>query len=352
MNRIKQSFIAPLILTLTVFSSCVAIPVTREVSRPSGNPISEDYYTGAMEALGDRDIHRTLLLLMNALEKDPENTKFKAEIDNIISSLLSESHYRMETITKGEGLSNPLYFLLYYKSEDELYPVYDMPIQFHFTGGTGLLTSDAITNDAGIAKCYVERIEAYDQTVSIEARIVLDLNGRSIQLDSLNQNYTLSSISILDQPQRVYIYFESTDVSETNTQFSFLSGFITELFRQNGFSDIECIYMKEKILFNRALAIDLPSINVLAGSENLVLTRVETSFISQQSVDFFFSSALITIQIIDPGSLAIQFLDEVQKKGAGSTRERSAYQAVVNAMNELGENVDLYLKEKRKAHGV
>jgi hypothetical protein len=227
-----------------------------------------------------------------------------------------------------------------------------MPIQFQFTDGNGLLTADAITNDAGIAKCYVERIETYDQTVSIEARIVLDSNGRSIQLDSLSQNYTFSSISILDQPQRVYIYFESTDTSETSAQFTYLSGFITELFYENGFSDVESIYMKEKILFSRALSMDLQSINVLATSENLVLTRVNTYFISQQSVDFFFSRANIMIQIIDPGSQTILFRDEVQTKGAGSTRARSAYQAVVNAMTELGKNVDLYLKESRKVHGV
>ncbi len=352
MNCYITFFISPLILTITILSSCVAIPVTQDVSRPSENPISEDYYKRALEAVDERDIHRALLLLIKALEKDPDNTKIKIEIDNLVSSLLSESHYRMETITKGKGLSNPLYFLLYYKRDEELYPVYDMPIHFQFTDGMGLLTADAITNDAGIAKCYVERIDNYDQTISIEASIVLESDDRSIQLDSLSQSYTFSSISILDQPQRVYIYFESTDTLETSAQFTYLSGFITEIFFENGFSDVECIYMKEKILFNRALSMDLASINVLANAENLVLTRINTSFISQQSVDFFFSSANIMIQIIDPGSLTILYRDEVQKKGAGSTRERSAYQAVVNAMNELGKNVDLYLKELRKVHGV
>ena len=115
---------------------------------------------------------------------------------------------------------------------------------------------------------------------------------------------------------------------------------------------IPSLYMKEEILFNRAMALDRPSVNVLAESENLILARVNTSFLSQQSVDFFFSSAHILIQIIDTDSLSILFRDEVQNKGAGSTEERSTYQAVVNAMKELGKNIDLYLKETRKVHGV
>jgi hypothetical protein len=80
--------------------------------------------------------------------------------------------------------------------------------------------------------------------------------------------------------------------------------------------------------------------------------RVETSFLSQQSVDFFFSSAHIVLEVVDTNSPAVTFTDEVTRRGAGKTKELSAYQAVVNAANDLARNLDLYLKEKRRIHGV
>jgi hypothetical protein len=256
-----------------------------------------------------------------------------------------------EPITRGRGMEHPLSYLLYYQPHEEAQPVPDIPIKFRFIDGSGVLTENAVTNDAGIAKCYVERIDTFDQGITIEAVPVIQFNGASIILEHLVQSFVYSTVSLLEQTQHVYVLFKNPDQEWGSQQFAYLRSSLSRLFRENEFINAQFHYMTEEILFNRALSLDRSSIDILTDADSLFLMRVETSFLSQQSVDFFFSNAHIVLDVVDTNSRAISYTDEVTRRGAGKTEEFSAYQAVVNAVNDIVRNLDLHLKEARRIHG-
>jgi hypothetical protein len=186
----------------------------------------------------------------------------------------------------------------------------------------------------------------------VEAAPYLEYEGKVIDLKDLAQSYVFSTVSLLEQTQHVYVYIEDGDRDATAGQFSFIKGEFLDLFNENEFVDVQFHYMTEKILFNRALGLDRASIDVLTESDLLLLVEVKTSFVSQQSVDFFFTNAHILLQVIDTNGPDISFREEVLKRGAGRTRALSAVQAVENAVNELLPQLNLFLKETRRLYGV
>jgi hypothetical protein len=298
------------------------------------------------------DLYDTYLNILKSLERNPENKKARLLLDRLHNSLLSESHFMKEPITRGRGMDHPLSYLLYYKADGEVVPASDIPVHFRFVEGTGVLTQEAVTNDSGIAKCYVEQIDSFDRGVTIEAVPVIEYNGNSITLEHLAQTYIFSTVSMLEQTQHVYVFFQNPDQEWGGEQFSHLRNSLSRLFRENEFHDVQFHYMTEEILFNRATALDRASIDILTDADTLFLIRVETTFLSQQSVDFFFSNAHIVLEVIDTSAPAVTFTDEVIRRGAGKTKELSAYQAVVNAAKDLTRNLDHYLTEMRSIHGV
>jgi hypothetical protein len=337
---------------LFLLVSCTTTPQVNGPVRNVDSALSDEYYRRAELTLADGKVYETFQNLMNSLDRYPGNEKSRTMFEDLSASLVSESHFLKEPITRGRGMEHPLSFLLFYEQGNSIEPLPDIPVTFRFLEGSGVITQGAVTNDAGIAKGYIERIDEFEQGITVEAVPVLRYNGSSIELSDLSQTYVYRTVSLLEQTQHVYILFENPDPDWGTQQFSHLKESLSELFRKNEFTDVVFHNMTEEILFNRALSLDTSSIGVLTEADRLFLMRVETSFVSQQSIDFFFSAAHIVLNVIDTRVPAVSFSDEVQRRGAGKTRERSAYQAVVNTVADITENLDPYLKETRRIHGL
>jgi hypothetical protein len=314
--------------------------------------LSDEYYVRAEQSLYEGNVYDTFINLMTSLDRNPENEKARSLFDEVSSSLISESHFMKEPITRGRGMEHPLSYLLFYRLGDETLPIPDMPVRFRFIEGDGVLTPEAVTNDGGIAKGYIERIDEFDQGIAVEAVPLIRYDGSTIELEAFSQSYVYSTVSMLEQTHHVYILFENPDQEWGAQQFAHIRESLSELFRTNEFSNVRFHSITETILFNRALSLDRSSINILTDSDKLFLMEVETSFVSQQSVDFFFSSAHILLHVIDTNSLTLSYSEEVDRRGAGKTEQLSAYQAVVNAVKDMNQDLDLYLKEARRIHGL
>jgi hypothetical protein len=314
--------------------------------------MSEEYFGQASVAMEELRIHDAFVYLLKSLERNPNNGQAHRAFESLEESLVAESHFMKESITRGRGMEHPLSYLLYFQSEDDTKPVADIPVRFKFIEGTGLLTGSAVTNDAGIAKCFVEQIDSYERGITIEAVPYVEGDGQAVLLDKLALRFVFSTVSLLEQTQHVYIHFENTDRDINNEQFTHIQNSLMRLFHNNEFHDVQFHYMTEKILFNRAQDLDPSSIDILTDADNLFLMQVRTSFLSQQSIDFFFSNALIRLDIIHISGPSIVFSEEVGRRGAGKTKDNSAYQAVVNTINDITPKLDLYLKEARRLHGV
>ena len=352
MRRSIPSCIFSISFLLFLLVSCTT---TSQVNGPVQTvdiALSDEYFERAELTLEEGNVYDTFINLMKSLDRNPDNEKARLLFDRLRSSLVSESHFMKEPITRGRGMEHPLSYLLFYQQGEQAQPIPDMPVRFRFVEGSGVLTQGAVTNDAGIAKGYIERIDEFDRGITIEAMPVIQYNGSTTELDHLARVYVYSTVSMLEQTQHVYVLFENPDQEWGGQQFAHLKGNLSDLFRENEFSNVQFHNMTEAILFNRALSLDRSSIDILTDADNLFLMRVETSFVSQQSVDFFFSAAHIVLEVIDTNSPAIAFTDEVSRRGAGKTKELSAYQAVVNAANDIARNLDLYLKKTRRIHGI
>jgi hypothetical protein len=314
--------------------------------------LSEEYYEQAVSVFEDRDIGEALMLLLRSLERNPDNGRARELFDRINNALVSEAHFMKEPITRGRGLERPLNLFLYFVEGEEVYPVPDIPVRFGFLSGAGVLTEEAVTSDAGLAKCYVERIDTFEKGVTVEAVPFLEYDGKRSDLEQLAQRYVFSTVSLLEQTQHVYILFEDANPELNATRYSHIENSFIDLFHENGFKDVEFHNMAEGILFTRALKLDRPSIDALTDSDLLFLVRVRTAFISQQSVDFFFSSADILLQVVDTKAPSTLLQEEVSRRGAGKTRALSADQAVFNVVSDISRQLDLFLKEVRSRYGV
>jgi hypothetical protein len=343
-------------LVLFLLNSCKTISQVEEPLQTLDRVMSEEYYAQALDKFEQGDIRGTFELLFKSLDKNPLNENARDSLEELKASLVSESHFIAEPITRGRGMENPINFLLYFTGSDQITPVADMPVRFRFTEGTGILTEEAVTNDAGIAKCYVERIDSFRRGVTIEAAVEFEHHSSTMTMENLNQTYVFSTISLLEQTQRVYVLFENErgelESSQRSELFAHIRKSLAALFHENQFQDVQFHFMTEEILFHRALSLDRSSIDILTDSDILILILVKSAFISQQSVDFYFSSADVLLQVIDTNTLKTPFREEVSKRGAGKSKELSGFQAVVNAVKVLAPELDIYLKELRRLHGV
>ena len=351
MRRSIPLYIFSISFLLFLLVSCASISQVNETVQTVDLALADEYYERAELTLEEGNVHDTYINLMKSLDRNPAHEKARLLFDRLSSSLVSESHFMKEPITRGRGMEHPLSYLLFYQREGHVQPVPDMPVEFRFIKGSGILTREAITNDAGIAKGYIERIDEFDQGITVEAMPVIHYNGSTLQLEHLARVYMYSTVSMLEQTQHVYVLFENPDQDWGAQQFDHLKESLSTLFRENEFSNVQFHNMTEAILFERALSLDRSSINILTDADTLFLIRVQTNFVSQQSVDFFFSAAHIVLDVIDTNAPSVSFTHEVSRRGAGKTKELSAYQAVVNAVNDMSEKLDIHLKETRRLHG-
>jgi len=288
---------------------------------------------------------------MAADKKNPDNQDIKNDLNKLYDSIESEAFYKKETIKKGHGLKAPLQFILSYKEGDNHYPVANMPVYFHFIEGKGIISEESITDDTGIAKCFIEEITDYDKEVIIEAYIELKLNGECHVINSLIQRYTLNSTSIFDLPQTIFIFVDDDKNNIIKDIYTSSCNLLAGLFISSGFSNIRCISNVGKDIFNRAFNMDKQSIRVLGNEYNsdiITLVKLTPSFINRSSIDFFLSKADVSIKIIDVKPFSTRFEYSVTAKGAGPDKEKSKLQASSNTMKELNKHIDQYIKILRR----
>jgi hypothetical protein len=313
------------------------------------DPIAEEYLAEARVSLDRGEVASALVSLLRAGARSPGNKKVEKELEEITGSMRSEAYYTPETVQMGKGLSSPLQFVLTYRSGNEPVPLADIPVRFDFAKGSGVLTGEAVTNDLGIAKCYVESITDAAEGVLIVGRVVLRADDLAVEIDSLTRTYEFTSFSIFDTPHVLLISGDEThplpeDVSKT------MCGKVQALFSGKGFSRFACGTVTHPSLFRRAMELDRSAVRLLGdeqGAKVLLLLDVRPSFLSQPSSDFYFYRASLTVKMIDVQSFRLYFESTKEERGAGPTSDLAEQQAVGNALGRLSADLELYIATLR-----
>jgi hypothetical protein len=315
------------------------------------DPVTAEYLREAESAEENLEIAKALDLILRARSRQPENRKVVRALKNIAGSLESEMYCARETVRVGEGLSAPLQFYLFYRRGAERLAVPDIPVHFDFIEGNGKLTGEAVTNDIGIAKCFVEEISDFGESLVIGASVALGVEGPlPPEIEDLDRSCRFSAVSLLDLPNSLVLSPSLPPATERE-----VCERLVARFKGKGFSRMSCGGTAAAELFNRAFEMDRPSLRLLGGQNAariLVLVDGRTGFVSQQSADFFVSEAEFSLKMIDAESFELYFESTASEKGAGPTRERSAEQALLNALGRAQADLDRYLEEVRRNHGV
>jgi len=334
-----------------LFLSCTRVAIIKEEKPTIKNRIGEEYYLKAKEAFKDRDISNTLRWLIIAKRKDPGNRDIEDDFKKIIDSLESDVYYKNITIKKGEGIRSPLQFLIFYRENDKIYPAKNIPVYFHFLKGKGVMSEESITDDMGIAKCFVDEIKDFDKEVIIEACVEFEDSGEGYRIDSLTRRYKFSNITLFDQPQTLIVSIDYDKGHDIQDLYRIVCNELLELFINRGFSNISCIKNIEREVFDKAFNMDRLYVRVLGNKYNskiVTLVKIAPSLVKRSSIDFFLSEAEVSAKIVDVMSLDTLLEYRTTQKGAGQNELMSKKRAIENAINDLKNNTDHYINTLRR----
>jgi hypothetical protein len=318
-------------------------------SRAKLDPIAEEYLAQAGLFLDGGDVASALTALLRARARSPRNRKVERGIREITGSMRSEAFYAPEPLQLGKGISSPLQFLLTYENGSEAVPVAGMPVDFDFVKGSGVLTGKAITNDLGIAKCYVESVTDAAEGVLIRGRVILRVDDLEAELDQLTRTYEFSSFSIFDAPHTLLVSGGETHPLPDDVPPEVCAA-LQALFTAKGFTRFACGAVTHPSLFRRAMELERPAVRLLGdeqGAKVLLLLDVRTAFLSQPSPDFHFFNASLTVKMIDVESFHLYFESTKEERGAGPTPDLAERQAVRNALVRLSADLESYLRTLR-----
>ena len=349
MNR-KHSRLFALICIGVLAVSCSGIPVGRRGGGEGSLLLSDRYYTQAMEALERREVPRALDLLLRSLEKDPHNRKARQALERVSGNLRAEAVYTPQEVKLGQGLPKPLHYFLTYQEGEERYPVRGMPVRFHFLRGEGSLTGHDITDDSGIARCYVDRVDRLEESLVVRGAAVVETGGEERALEQTGVSFTFGTVSPLDREQRVIVHFDRQGDAE---RYRVLRGELQELFRRHGFTDVGFEYLDDGYLFARAMEGDRGTLAALAGSvppAPLLLVGVERVSHSQASADFHLAVMEVSARYVDAET--VLYRERLEQRGAGSTEVEAGDQAFSAALGMLVESLDRYFDRYRRKHGI
>jgi hypothetical protein len=347
MKLIRLCMIGGFLLLLLL--SCTSLE-KRTLHEPRDS-VAQEYYAGALRELEKNNISRALMMLSAAQSRSPRDSGIRSMLNQILSKLEPEIIYRHEVIKKGRGLASPLQYILRYRAEGGKIPVSDIPVYFLFREGSGLLTGEALTDDLGIAKCYVEEIRDFSSLLIVEARVILDFPGGRMEPDSLVRTYVFRDVSVLDLSHLILLHLEGA-------HFSFQSDPCTDCvrpFHQNGFSDVRCALSDSSSIFEDAFKMEQSALKILKNQHRaniLVLLKLTPQFMEQQSADFYLYRALAQIKIIDTDTFSLQFEDSSTEKGAGRTAQEAEEHSFTRSIEDLSLKVEQYLKLIRRRNGI
>jgi hypothetical protein len=308
------------------------------------DPISEEYLAESQRFLEGGDVASALDALLRARARSPRNRKIERSLREITGAMRSEAYYTPAPLQLGRGISSPLQFLLVYEDGGETVPVPAIPVDFDFIEGNGVLTGEAITNDLGIAKCYVESITEADERVLIRGRVALRIEGLEAALDRLTQTYEFTSFSILDAPHTLLVWSDESRPLPDDLPSSVCAA-VETLFKARGFSRFTCGVVTHPSLFRRAIELERPAVRLLGdeqGARVLLLMDIKTAFLSQPSPDFHFFRATLTAKLIDVQSFHLYFESTKEERGAGPNPDAAERQALQNALARFTADLESY----------
>jgi len=265
-----------IIISLLFFlSSCAGlfVSVEKEEKPLEMDPVTEEYFREAMEAVEKKDISSALELLSKAHKREPGHPDIKKAINEVLSSIQIDSFYTPEVIQLGKALSNPLQVVVTYKTDTESYPVSDIPVVFSFEKGEGILTENAITSNLGIARCYVELITDYEKAVIIEARVDLPVGGD--YLSRFNRRFIFSDRSVLDIPRAVVVYLDAESKALSDYAREILE-LAAQAYIKNGFTRVTPLFTQEEELFNRAFNLNRAALSILSAQADSQIVSMIT----------------------------------------------------------------------------
>ena len=313
--------------------------------------VTREYHTEAQRRLDEQDVFGALVLFYRAQRRSPEDTEIRDELEGILSSLEADTIYKQEVIRKGSSLKSPLQYTLYYRMEGKRIPVSDFPIRFTFLRGSGLLTIDALTNDLGIAKCYVEEIGDFDNLVVIEAKAILEISDERIELPFLTRQFIFRDVSIMDVPHLILVHVRGSSASFTPV----LCEKAAHPFQKNSFSNVACAFSDDPSLFEKAFAMERSALTILKNQSQagvLILISLTPRFVERQSADFFLYETEGELKIVDLETFFLHFQDKGTERGAGRTEQEAEEQSTIQAVIYLNKGVDTYLQDLRRRNGV
>lgn len=349
MKRIRPRFLSLICIGVLVVS-CSSLPADHQKTETVALLLTDRYYDQAVKALQHEDVHRALRLLLTSLEKDPHNEKAQKTLERITDNLHAEAVYTREEVKLDQGLSKPLHYFLVYREDKQQYPVKDMPVRFRFLHGEGSLTDHDITDDAGIARCYVDRVDRFGDSLVVQGAAVVETDGGEKVLDEVAVSFIFGSVSPLDREQRVIVHL---DWRGNARRYDHLRQKLRTVFEQQGFTRICFDYLDNGYLFRRALEGDRGILAALSGSQELgsvLLVGVEQIAHSQASPDFHTVVMRVSAQYLVAETPL--FREQFEQRGAGSTETEAGDQAFAEAIEQLSEILDRNLDVYRRTYGV
>jgi hypothetical protein len=349
MKRIRPRFLS-LICICVLAVSCSSLPADHQKTETITLVLADRYYDQAVEALDQKDVHRALRLLLTSLERDPHHEKAQKSFERITGNLHAEAVYTHEEVKLDRGLSKPLHYFLVYREDGQQYPVKGMPVRFRFLHGEGSLTGYDITDDAGIARCYVDRVDRFGDSLIIRGAAVVETEKEERVLDAAGVSFIFGSVSPLDREQRVIVHLDWLGNAQ---RYDYLRQELRAVFEQQGFTRIGFDYVDDGYLFRRALQGDRGILSALSGSgepASMLLVGVEQIAHSQDSPDFHRAVMRVSVQYLVAETPL--FRERFEQRGAGSTETEAGDQAFAGAIEQLADILDTYLDLYRRTYGV
>jgi hypothetical protein len=334
---------------LLLLMSCTSLE--KGTVREPVDSVAQEYYADALRELEKNNISRALQLLSAAQRRSPGDPDIRRMLERVLSALEPETIYRHEVIRKGKGLSSPLQYILRYRTEGGEVPVWDIPVYFSFLEGSGLLTQEALTDDLGIAKCYVEEIRDFKSLLIVEARVIVEFPGGRMEPDSLVRTFVFRDVSVVDVSHFILLHLEGA-------HFSFHQDPCTDCvqaFQRNGFSEVRCALSDNSSIFEDAFKMERSALKILKnqnGANILVLLKLSPQFMEQQSADFYLYRAFAQMKIIDTDTFSLQFEDSSTVKGAGSTAQEAEERSIARSIEGLNLKIEQYLMLIRRRNGI
>lgn len=261
-------------------------------------------------------------------------------IEILLNSILNSIRLRKvrgdgQHVVLGEGARIPFEVQVFYKSKG----VPDIPLIFKFKKGKGELKSRAVTNDAGIAKCVVYKVETPLKPNIISCRIA----GKELEQEVWEKEkveFSLYGISKREVTRIIVAILEENFGKSSSLRFS-QPKLISQL-SDSGFTVVQK-ELPEKVI-DECLNGKLESVKEL-DVDILIVGKVSSFSPSEIEGYFFIAHSQAVVEIVDFKKKVIIASCELTDKDGGITAEKAGIAALKKISSPLAGCVIEKLKE-------